>query len=329
MRSTSPRSSHLKRLFCGYFWHSRSASCSPGTAACSATPLGGGGSAGGATAPAGARHRRWRHVVPLRRGDGGKQADDAERYGSVESKSSSSDFVSERERLTAPDDAHGQLLGVAQLACRSRAPSPATSESSPLIVCSVSPFSKPSRLHRRIGAHGEEAKAVALAVMHRRHDAHRRWPAALCSASTRSRSVRATAQWPGVLHVMPASSSAAVSGCGDAGGGGPSTRIIGSGDSLMPSSSSLALQRAAPILDHGHRRAEFELLVEQVRGHDDSARSRCATSRSSSVPERHHTDGPLDRADAVRWARHAAGSPPTTTSSANNAAADHRAHRIE
>src|ERR1700744_6710592 len=31
MRSTSPRSSHLKRLFCGYFLHSRSASCSPGS----------------------------------------------------------------------------------------------------------------------------------------------------------------------------------------------------------------------------------------------------------------------------------------------------------
>src|SRR4051812_46401146 len=51
MRSTSPRSSHLNFLFCGYFLHSRSASCSPGSGGAlgsAGPPADVGGVAGGA-----------------------------------------------------------------------------------------------------------------------------------------------------------------------------------------------------------------------------------------------------------------------------------------
>src|SRR5439155_8969985 len=57
MRSTSPRSSHLNFLFAGYFLHSRSASCSPGSggvvgvAPPTVVVEGGAGSGGGAAPP--------------------------------------------------------------------------------------------------------------------------------------------------------------------------------------------------------------------------------------------------------------------------------------
>src|ERR1700761_3333871 len=49
IRSTSPRSSHLKRLFGGYLWHSLSASCSPGNSGVVAAPDAGAAVVAGAT----------------------------------------------------------------------------------------------------------------------------------------------------------------------------------------------------------------------------------------------------------------------------------------
>ena len=95
MRSTSPRSSHLNFLFGGYFLHSRSASCSPGSGGAlgrgrrgrrrAAASCGGVGTRASPSAAA----RCGCPSAPQRRREAGRPR---RRCASVESKSSSSDF---------------------------------------------------------------------------------------------------------------------------------------------------------------------------------------------------------------------------------------------